>query len=719
MPRACTPSRPSSTPTSTCARPARSTRRTSRPAPAPLPRAATAGSSRWRTPSRRSSPPPTSAPCASGADAEASVPVGFLATVTRGMKGEELTEMAELRDAGAVGFTDDGLPIRNARVMRRALQYQRLCGGQIALHEEDPELSGGGVMHEGAVSAALGMAGVPSVSESTMIARDCALAAYEDARIHVQHLSAVESVEAVARRQGGRGARSPARRPRTTSASPTRRSAASTARFKMNPPLRSEDDRQALIEGCATAPIDCIATDHAPHSRRREGGALRAGGDGRDRARDRLRRAPHRAGPARVVDLGLLVERLAAGAAPFGIERPTLALGSRPTSPSVDLEAEWKVGEDGYESRSLELLVRGPHADRPRPDDDRRRPASPTACAASRLGVGRMSASAPATCCSRTAPASTASCAAPTATGRRRGRVQHLDDRLPGGGHRSLLRGPDHHLHLPADRQLRRRGEAMESDRIHARARDHARRQELRGCRQRRGRLARLAARLRRARDHRRRHPGAGPPHPRPRARCAAASSRPRRSRGRGARADRRRAVDGGRRLRQHRHPGEPIELRRRRPARRRDRHRDQALDRPPAPRARLPARRCCPAPAAPRTVLARGSRPRLPRQRPGRPGRARLRRREGPRARRQEAGRRHLPRPPAALPRGRARHLQAARSATAAPTIRSRTWRRAGSTSPRRTTASRSPGPAAARRSRATSRCAGTPTSAPPSSPT
>ena len=135
--------------------------------------------------------------------------------------------MVELREAGAVGFTDDGLPIRSARVMRRALQYQRLCGGTIALHEEDPELSGDGVMHEGPVSAALGLAGVPSVSESTMIARDAALAAYEDARIHVQHLSAAESVEVV-RAAKAAGVQISARPPRTTSASPTRRSAAST-----------------------------------------------------------------------------------------------------------------------------------------------------------------------------------------------------------------------------------------------------------------------------------------------------------------------------------------------------------------------------------------------------------------------------------------------------------------------------------------------------------
>ena len=82
--------------------------------------------------------------------------------------------MAELRDAGALGFTDDGLPVVSADMLRRALQYQQLCGGVVALHEEDPTLSGEGVMHEGAVSALLGLAGIPSISESTMIARDAA-----------------------------------------------------------------------------------------------------------------------------------------------------------------------------------------------------------------------------------------------------------------------------------------------------------------------------------------------------------------------------------------------------------------------------------------------------------------------------------------------------------------------------------------------------------------
>ncbi len=107
---------------------------------------------------------------------EARVPVGFMAAITRGLAGVELTEMAELMGEGALGFTDDGRPVASAGVLRKALQYQRLCGGVLTLHEEDPSLSHGGSMHEGAVSAALGIGGIPSVSESTMVARDAELA---------------------------------------------------------------------------------------------------------------------------------------------------------------------------------------------------------------------------------------------------------------------------------------------------------------------------------------------------------------------------------------------------------------------------------------------------------------------------------------------------------------------------------------------------------------
>jgi dihydroorotase len=301
--------------------------------------------------------PPVSTPADIEALREAAreaacVPVGFLATVTRGMEGGELTEMGAIRDAGAIGFSDDGLPIRSARVLRRALQYQRLCGGTIALHEEDPELSGDGVMHEGPVSAALGLAGIPSVSESTMIARDAALAGYEEGRIHVQHLSAVESVEAVRAAKAAGVQISCEASPHHLCLTDEEVRSLDPSRFKMNPPLRSEADRQALIEGLRDGTVDCVATDHAPHAAEEkevpfEQAAM--GVTGLETAFAALHTELVRPG---TIGLGLLVERMAGGAAPFDLERPTLAPGSEANVVLCDLGAEWTVGEDGYESRS-------------------------------------------------------------------------------------------------------------------------------------------------------------------------------------------------------------------------------------------------------------------------------------------------------------------------------------------------------------------------------
>jgi dihydroorotase len=301
--------------------------------------------------------PPVSTPAdvealLADAGAVAAVKVGFLATVTRAMEGEELTEMASLRDAGAAGFSDDGLPIRSARVLRRALQYQRLCGGTIALHEEDPELSGAGVMHEGPVSAALGLEGIPSVSESTMIARDAALAGYEGGRIHVQHLSAAESVEAVRAAKAAGVQISCEASPHHLCLIDEEVRSLDPQRFKMNPPLRSEADRQALIEGLRDGTIECIATDHAPHAAEEkevpfEQAAM--GVTGLETAFAALYTELVLPG---TIELGLLVERLAGGAAPFGVERPSLAPGSEANIALCDLSARWTVGEDGYESRS-------------------------------------------------------------------------------------------------------------------------------------------------------------------------------------------------------------------------------------------------------------------------------------------------------------------------------------------------------------------------------
>ncbi|HTD57418.1 MAG TPA: dihydroorotase, partial [Solirubrobacteraceae bacterium] len=285
------------------------------------------------------------------ASREARVPVGFLAAITHGLAGSELTEMAELMGEGALGFTDDGHPVASAGVLRKALQYQRMCDGVLTLHEEDPSLSHGGSMHEGAVSAALGVGGIPSVSESTMVARDAELAGYEDGRVHFQHLSCAASVHAVAAAKE-RGFR--------VSAEVTPHHLLLTdedvrgldTRMKMNPPLASEADRLALIEGLRSGTVDCIATDHAPHARHEKEVPFEQapmGTTGLETAFAALYTELVLPG---TLELALLIERMTAGADLFGLPTPRIAVGEPANLTLVDLASEWAAGEHGWESRS-------------------------------------------------------------------------------------------------------------------------------------------------------------------------------------------------------------------------------------------------------------------------------------------------------------------------------------------------------------------------------
>jgi dihydroorotase len=289
---------------------------------------------------------------------QARVPVGFLASITRGLKGDDLTEMAELFDAGALGFTDDGKPVVSAGILRKALQYQRLCGGVIALHEEDPALSRDGVMHEGAVSARLGMAGIPSISESTMVARDAALAGYEDARVHFQHLSCIESVQAVAQaKEAGIRVSAEATPHHLTLTDDVVRTLDS--RMKMNPPLRSEADRRALIEALRTGVIDCVATDHAPHARHEKEVPFEQapmGTTGLETAFAALFTELVMPGE---LDLGIVIERMTSGGALYGLPIPRIAPGEPANVCVVDLEARFEVGCEGYVSRSQNCCFYG------------------------------------------------------------------------------------------------------------------------------------------------------------------------------------------------------------------------------------------------------------------------------------------------------------------------------------------------------------------------
>jgi dihydroorotase len=290
---------------------------------------------------------------------EARVPVGFLAAITRRQEGGELTEMAELADAGAVGFSDDGRPVEAAGVLRRALQYSGFAGRPLALHCEDLTLSRGGHMHEGGVSAELGFGGYPSVAESTMVERDLSIAAYERRPLHVLHLSAAESVAALRRaREAGADVSGEATPHHLCLTDDTVRSL--DPNLKMNPPLRGREDRAALIEALRDGAVEAVATDHAPHAAHEKEEPFEAapfGVTGLETAFAALYTQLVLPG---LLKLETLLERMSAGPARiFGLERPRIAVGAPANLVLLDLGARWRVTADGFRSRSTNSWLLG------------------------------------------------------------------------------------------------------------------------------------------------------------------------------------------------------------------------------------------------------------------------------------------------------------------------------------------------------------------------
>jgi dihydroorotase len=290
---------------------------------------------------------------------EAHVPLGFLAAITKGQQGAELTEMGALADAGAAGFTDDGRPVAAAGVMRRALEYNAITGRMIAVHCEEQTLTQGGHAHAGLVAAELGLGGWPSLGESLMAARDIDLAGATGQAVHLMHLSARESV-AHLRRGRDAGFRVSAE------ATPHHLCLTDEAvrtldpNMKMNPPLRTDDDRTALLDAVRDGTIAAIATDHAPHA---------------PEAKD----VPFESAPFGVIGLetafavlytdlvepGLLrletlLERMSAGpAAIFGLDRPRIAVGAPANLVLLDTGGSWRVKADAFRSRSANSWLLG------------------------------------------------------------------------------------------------------------------------------------------------------------------------------------------------------------------------------------------------------------------------------------------------------------------------------------------------------------------------
>jgi dihydroorotase len=193
------------------------------------------------------------------------VKVHPIGAISKGLKGESLAEMGEMRDAGIVAVSDDGMPVMNADLMRRALEYARTFGLVVIQHAEDKNLAQGGVMNEGPAATRAGLRGQPPSAESVMVVRDLELVAWTGARYHVAHISTAAAVRAVreAKRRG---------LPVTAEVTPHHLTLTDVAccsydtATKCAPPLRGEEDREAVRAALADGTIDCIATDHAPHA---------------------------------------------------------------------------------------------------------------------------------------------------------------------------------------------------------------------------------------------------------------------------------------------------------------------------------------------------------------------------------------------------------------------------------------------------------------------
>ena len=274
-----------------------------------------------------------------------------IAAVTKGLKGEELTEMGELAEAGAVALSDDGRSVKSAQRMRLALRYAGRFGMTIISHPEDDELTNGGVMNEGYWSTALGLPGVTRAAEETIIARDCMLAGLENARLHVAHVSTAGGAELVreAKRRGW---------PVTCETAPHYLYATDEwlqdydTNARVNPPLRTEADRLALIEALKDGTIDCIATDHAPHhadDKNVEFALASSGISGFETALAVCWTAlvvPGHLTPEQVLD-----KLTRAPARVLGLDAGTLEVGKRADVALIDPRAEWTVDPGKFRSR--------------------------------------------------------------------------------------------------------------------------------------------------------------------------------------------------------------------------------------------------------------------------------------------------------------------------------------------------------------------------------
>jgi dihydroorotase len=272
--------------------------------------------------------------------------------ITVGQRGEQLTEVGEVVQAGAVTVTDDGRPVARAGVMRLALEYAQAFDIPVSVHAEELELSRGGVMNEGIVSSRLGLTGIPNAAEDIMIARDLLLAELTGGRLHIQHVSTRRGVEMI-RDAKSRGIRvsaeaTPHHFTLTDAAVESYRTDA-----KMNPPLRSEADRDAVRAGTIDGTLDVIATDHAPHHYDEKEQAFDDAPFGIVGLETALGLSLTQLVDTKLADLATLVERMSCTPARvFGLPGGTLAPGSVADVTIFHADEEWIVDPTRFRSLS-------------------------------------------------------------------------------------------------------------------------------------------------------------------------------------------------------------------------------------------------------------------------------------------------------------------------------------------------------------------------------
>jgi dihydroorotase len=282
-------------------------------------------------------------------------PIG---AISKGLKGESLAEIGEMKDAGIIAVSDDGMPVMNGDLMRRALEYARTFGLTVVQHAEDKNLAAGGVMNEGPAATRAGLRGQPAAAESVMVARDLELVALTGARYHVAHISTAAAVNAVrlAKRSG---------LPVTAEVTPHHLALTDVAccgydtATKVAPPLRSEADRQAVIAGLVDGTIDCIATDHAPHAAQEKDLEFDQAAFGMIGLETALGLGLKLVADQQLTLLQLVARFTVNAARVFGLPSGTLQRGAAADVTVFDPEAEWYVDPARFRSKSRNSPFRG------------------------------------------------------------------------------------------------------------------------------------------------------------------------------------------------------------------------------------------------------------------------------------------------------------------------------------------------------------------------